>query len=83
MLLPRRLRRLPAASLAAPLDGLDIRRARDPLARLIGLAGLRELPRDAGLLLPGPARSTRSGCASRSTSCGSTARGGSCASIAP
>jgi uncharacterized membrane protein (UPF0127 family) len=30
-----------------------VRRARDPLARLLGLAGLRTLPPTAGLLLPG------------------------------
>lgn len=51
-MLPPRLRRLPSVALAAPLDGCDVRHAHDPLARLIGLAGLRSLPRDAGLLLP-------------------------------
>jgi len=51
--LPPRLRRLPPAALAAPeLAGLDVRRARTPLARLRGLAGLRALPPGAGLLLP-------------------------------
>jgi len=54
--LPWRLRRLPSAPLAPPtaarLVGCDVRCAADPLARLIGLAGLRSLPADAGLLLP-------------------------------
>jgi uncharacterized membrane protein (UPF0127 family) len=49
--LPRRLRRLPRVALAE-LDGVDVRRAGDPLARLLGLAGLRSLPRGSGLLLP-------------------------------
>jgi uncharacterized membrane protein (UPF0127 family) len=49
--LPRRLRRLPHAELAA-LDGLDVRLARSAFARLRGLAGLRELPDGAALLLP-------------------------------
>jgi len=50
---PRRLRRLPSADFALPqLAGCDVRRARDPLARLLGLAGLRTLPPAAGLLLP-------------------------------
>jgi uncharacterized protein len=49
--LPRRLRRLPLADVAE-LDGREIRVARDPLARLLGLAGLRGLPAHAGLLLP-------------------------------
>ena len=44
--LPMRLRRLPR------LAGSEIRRADDPLARLLGLAGLRALPRGTGLLLP-------------------------------
>lgn len=53
MPLPRRLRRLPrvASPLPAPLDALDVRLARSPLARLLGLAGLREPP-DGALLLP-------------------------------
>jgi uncharacterized membrane protein (UPF0127 family) len=46
--LPRRLRRLPRVAPSA----LDVRRADDPLARLLGLAGLRGLPPDVGLLLP-------------------------------
>jgi len=51
--LPPRLRRLPAAgSLPAPLARRDVRLAHDPLARLLGLAGLRDLPPHAGLLLP-------------------------------
>jgi 3-hydroxybutyryl-CoA dehydrogenase len=52
--LPARLRRLPPAPypLPAPLDALDVRVARSPLARLLGLAGLREPPAGAGLLLP-------------------------------
>lgn len=54
--LPRRLRRLPPATLEAPLlsmlAGRDVRHARGPLARLLGLAGLRGLPPHAGLLLP-------------------------------
>jgi uncharacterized membrane protein (UPF0127 family) len=49
MPLPRRLRRLPRVELA----GLELRRASDPLARLLGLAGLRALPPGSGLLLPG------------------------------
>ena len=50
---PSRLDRLPppAAPLPAPLDALDVRVARGPLARLLGLAGLREPP-PAALLLP-------------------------------
>jgi uncharacterized membrane protein (UPF0127 family) len=51
MPLPRRLRRLPRAS-PPQLAGCDVRCACDPLARLLGLAGLRALPADAGLLLP-------------------------------
>ncbi len=50
--LPRRLRRLPPAPLPPPLERCDVRRARGPLARLLGLAGLRRLPAHAGLLLP-------------------------------
>jgi uncharacterized membrane protein (UPF0127 family) len=50
--LPRRLRRLASVELAE-LPGVDVRRAGDPLARLLGLAGLRELPPRVGLLLPG------------------------------
>lgn len=54
MTLPRRLRRLPRARLLpAQLPGCDVRRAHDPLARLLGLAGLRTLPPATGLLLPG------------------------------
>ncbi|HMJ01628.1 MAG TPA: 3-hydroxyacyl-CoA dehydrogenase NAD-binding domain-containing protein [Conexibacter sp.] len=53
MPLPARLRRLPPARIALPrpLDTLDVRCAHDPLARLLGLAGLRTPPPDAGLLL--------------------------------
>ena len=50
--LPHRLRRLPRAPLPPPLDRCDVRCARDRLARLLGLAGLRRLPPHAGLLLP-------------------------------
>jgi 3-hydroxybutyryl-CoA dehydrogenase len=52
--LPPRLRRLAPAShrLPPPLAALDVRCARDPLARLLGLAGLRALPPGVGLLLP-------------------------------
>ena len=49
--LPRRLRRLERTELA-PLPGIDVRRAGDPLARLLGLAGLRALPPATALLLP-------------------------------
>jgi uncharacterized membrane protein (UPF0127 family) len=53
MALPPRLRRLPPAhTLPAQLATLDVRVADGPLARLLGLAGLRELPTHAGLLLP-------------------------------
>ena len=48
---PRRLRRLARVELAA-LPGIDVRRAGDPLARLLGLAGLRSLPPGVALLLP-------------------------------
>ncbi len=51
--LPPRLRRLPAVELAPTLDRFDVRRAGDPIARLIGLAGLQTLPTGCGLLLPG------------------------------
>lgn len=51
MPLPRRLRRLPRVPLAA-LPDRELRLARTPLARLLGLAGLRALPPGAGLLLP-------------------------------
>ena len=51
MPLPRRLRRLPRVDVAG-LDGLDVRKAGDPLARLLGLAGLRALPPSSALLLP-------------------------------
>ncbi len=50
--LPPRLRRLPPALLSGPLATSDVRRADRRLARLIGLAGLRQLPPGAGLLLP-------------------------------
>jgi uncharacterized membrane protein (UPF0127 family) len=52
--LPPRLARLPpaaSAELPAALAARDIRRASTPLARLLGLAGLRTPPH-AGLLLP-------------------------------
>jgi uncharacterized membrane protein (UPF0127 family) len=49
--LPRRLRRL-ASVAVAELPGVDVRVASDPLARLLGLAGLRALPPRTGLLLP-------------------------------
>jgi uncharacterized membrane protein (UPF0127 family) len=53
MSLPRRLRRLPRARLPpSQLAHCDVRCARDPLARLLGLAGLRALPPAMGLLLP-------------------------------
>ena len=48
MSLPPRLRRLPRVELL----GLDVRRADGPRARLLGLAGLRQLPPGVGLLLP-------------------------------
>jgi len=48
---PRRLRRLASAEIAQ-LPGVDVRVADDPLARLLGLAGLRALPPDTALLLP-------------------------------
>jgi uncharacterized membrane protein (UPF0127 family) len=51
MPLPRRLRRLPCVEVDG-LDGCEIRLARDALARLLGLAGLRPLPPATGLLLP-------------------------------
>ncbi len=54
-MLPIRLRRLPhvpPAELPAALAGFDVRRASTPLARLLGLAGLRALLSHAGLLLP-------------------------------
>lgn len=51
MPLPRRLLRLPPVEVPA-LPGRELRLARDPLARLLGLAGLRVLPPRAGLLLP-------------------------------
>lgn len=51
MPLPRRLRRLPLVEVAG-LPGAEIRLAHGPLARLLGLAGLRRVPPDAGLLLP-------------------------------
>jgi len=48
---PPRLHRLPSLELAA-LPGVSVRVAADPLARLVGLAGLRALPPGIGLLLP-------------------------------
>ncbi|HEV7773264.1 MAG TPA: DUF192 domain-containing protein [Conexibacter sp.] len=54
MPLPRRLRRLPRARVSpSQLAHCDVRCARDPLARLLGLAGLRTLPPATGLVLPG------------------------------
>lgn len=50
-LLPRRLQRLERIELAA-LPDFDVRRAAGPLARLLGLAGLRGLPPATALLLP-------------------------------
>ncbi len=51
--LPRRLHRLPrAAGAPSQLAAFDVRVAHDPLARLLGLAGLSELPARTGLLLP-------------------------------
>jgi uncharacterized membrane protein (UPF0127 family) len=54
--LPRRLQRLPPARFDASsrglLHGRDVRRASSPVARLLGLAFLRELAAGAGLLLP-------------------------------
>ncbi|HET6447537.1 MAG TPA: DUF192 domain-containing protein [Conexibacter sp.] len=44
------MRRLPRVELPA-LGGYDVRRADTPLARLLGLAGLRELPPCSALLL--------------------------------
>jgi uncharacterized protein len=54
MPLPARLRRLPRAPVAlpAPFDAPDVRIASGPFARLLGLAALRALPPEAGLLLP-------------------------------
>jgi uncharacterized membrane protein (UPF0127 family) len=49
--LPRRLRRL-ASSEVPELPGVDVRVAADPLARLLGLAGLRALPPRTALQLP-------------------------------
>ena len=49
--LPRRLRRLPRAQLPPARTARRAPRAR-PLARLLGLTGLRDLPPHAGLLLP-------------------------------
>lgn len=51
MSVPRRLRRLPRVGVRG-LVGVDVRVARDPLARLLGLAGMREVPHGVGLLLP-------------------------------
>jgi uncharacterized protein len=51
MPLSHRLGRLPRIDLAA-LPAIDVRVAADPLARLLGLAGLRGLPSATGLLLP-------------------------------
>jgi uncharacterized membrane protein (UPF0127 family) len=51
--MPRRLRRLPRVVIPpSQLVERDVRRARDPLARLLGLAGLRAVPPTLGLLLP-------------------------------
>ena len=50
-MLPPRLRRLPSIELAA-LPGVNVRVAAAPLARLLGLAGLRALPPASALLLP-------------------------------
>ncbi|HEU4701111.1 MAG TPA: DUF192 domain-containing protein [Conexibacter sp.] len=49
--MPRRLHRLPSVALAW-LPATEVRVAADPLARLLGLAGLRALPPETGLLLP-------------------------------
>lgn len=51
-MLPPRLRRLPRVALGGPLAGVDVRCADDPLARLLGLAGLPALGPRVGLLLP-------------------------------
>lgn len=51
-MLPPRLRRLAVVPLEGPLACHDVRRASGPLARLLGLAGLRALPPETGLLLP-------------------------------
>jgi uncharacterized protein len=48
--LPRRLRRLAPVELAE-LPNVDVRVAGDPLARLLGLAGLRTLAPGCALLL--------------------------------
>lgn len=48
-MLPKRLRRLPSHEIG---DGLTILEARRPLARLLGLALLREPPAGYGLLIP-------------------------------
>lgn len=47
--LPRRLARLPRHALG---EGLAVYEARAPLARMLGLAGLRALPSGAALLIP-------------------------------
>lgn len=49
--LPHRLRRLALIEVVA-LPDIDVRVAADPLARLLGLAGLRALPPATALLLP-------------------------------
>ncbi len=52
---PRRLRRLPTVSLSpspAQLAGRNLRLACHPLARLLGLAGLRMTPAHVALLFP-------------------------------
>jgi len=49
--LPRRLRRLASIEISE-LPAVDVRVAADPLARLLGLAGLRALPPATALLLP-------------------------------
>ncbi len=48
---PARLARLPAITLAVA-PGLQVRVAATPLARLRGLAGLRDMPAGVALLLP-------------------------------
>ncbi|MGN6187280.1 MAG: DUF192 domain-containing protein [Conexibacter sp.] len=48
--LPRRLRRLASIEISG-LPGVDVRVAADPIARLLGLAGLRALPPATALQL--------------------------------
>jgi len=53
MSVPRRLRRLPRVCCSnAQLIDCDVHCARDPLARLVGLACLGGVPPATGLLLP-------------------------------